>query len=638
MCAIYLALTQTIKFTNLLTANASSGLRDSNAIIIWSTEDPGANILRAFPIPGGGYIAQQYNSDWGNSRFVKYNSNNNYVWDIPVGTISKICPLYDGSFWVAGSDGSWGAQIGYVEKYTSLGVKITGSKISFADFAEVTSGGSFNITCADIAVVDDGLVVCGLFNGNYDLAMGDNTRVIERNGANLNSVIFKIGFDGRLLMVKELSCAPNAIRVSGCKKLYNGNIAFHGYTNNSSSNVPGLACISGYDEFVLVIDGQDLAQNVCTIDWVKTINVSGNHYSLDNMRVNGNTVFLYGSSDASNGFANASTRAVLGPDATWGVNSSILIAFDGNNKGNLLFIDNKAIETFTVACAGFTVDNDGSYIALYTISKSGWTYSKIVKFDDTLQIISEIEIGEAGDITTVNDIAKTGRNIIIVGNANYRFNTGVPAVGIFDAFIYVFGSFQAEIITAPTIADSLYTYGDLMPTLQGGSASIAGTFAWEGTPTLITGTNNYAWIFIPTAALLEPIHGYVSITVQRSIKETPTNQLTVKITTPTSIEFDPIDDAQYSINGGLTWQDSPLFENLKPSTKYTAAYRLKGDDNHEPSLVAANSFVKTLADENNDKKMRWELAGVIAIGVAIIAVVLVVFVRKKTKVTSASKS
>lgn len=625
--AFVLVLTLMLNSANLMATKADSGDRDNNPIIMWSTEDPGAYILRTFPITGGGYIAQQCNSNWGNMRLVKYNSNNNYVWDIPMGTVSNICPLSDGSFWAAGSDGSWGSQIGYIEKYTNLGVKITGSKISFADFAVETSGGSFNITNTSVAVVDDGLVVCGLFNGTYELTLGGGTQIIERTGTNLNSVIFKIGFDGRLLMAKDLSCSPNSIRVTSCQKLANGNIAFCGYTNNYSSNVPGLACISGYDEFILVLDGKALAQNICTIDWVKTINVSGNHYGLDNMRISGNTVFLYGSSDASNGIANASTQAVLGTGATWGANSSILIAFNGDNKGEVLFIESQAIESYTVACTGTVIDNNGNYIVLYTVSKSDWTYSKIVRYDEAIQIISEIEIGEPGDISTAYDIARAGKSIIIVGNANYRFDTGVNSVGSFDAFIYSFNIFPVEITIAPTVENITYNYGDLMPALQGGTATVEGTFSWASGQTLATGTHVYTWIFTPNNSFVDVIVGKISITVLKAIKETPTAEMIIKLITSTSIEFYPIAGAEYSLDSGLTWQDSILFENLAPATEYTATYRLKGDDNYEQSLAAAFFLVKTLPAVNNGFENIWQWL----LGAAIIAGVIVGVIIFKAK-------
>lgn len=51
----------------------------------------------------------------------------------------------------------------------------------------------------------------------------------------------------------------------------------------------------------------------------------------------------------------------------------------------------------------------------------------------------------------------------------------------------------------------------------------------------------------------------------------------------TSLTASAIPGAEYSINGGIDWQDSNVFEGLNPCTSYTILVRMKGDDNHEQS-------------------------------------------------------
>lgn len=51
----------------------------------------------------------------------------------------------------------------------------------------------------------------------------------------------------------------------------------------------------------------------------------------------------------------------------------------------------------------------------------------------------------------------------------------------------------------------------------------------------------------------------------------------------TSLTASAIPGAEYSINGGIDWQDSNVFEDLNPCTSYTILVRMKGDDNHEQS-------------------------------------------------------
>lgn len=51
----------------------------------------------------------------------------------------------------------------------------------------------------------------------------------------------------------------------------------------------------------------------------------------------------------------------------------------------------------------------------------------------------------------------------------------------------------------------------------------------------------------------------------------------------TKLTASAIPGAEYSIDGGKTWQDSNVFENLNPSTSYTILVRMKADENHEAS-------------------------------------------------------
>lgn len=61
----------------------------------------------------------------------------------------------------------------------------------------------------------------------------------------------------------------------------------------------------------------------------------------------------------------------------------------------------------------------------------------------------------------------------------------------------------------------------------------------------------------------------------------------------TSVTLNPIEGAEYSRDGGDTWQDSPEFTGLTPNTQYTFTARLKGDGNHNPSPASAGTTVTT---------------------------------------------
>ena len=67
-----------------------------------------------------------------------------------------------------------------------------------------------------------------------------------------------------------------------------------------------------------------------------------------------------------------------------------------------------------------------------------------------------------------------------------------------------------------------------------------------------------------------------------------------------SITLERIEDnangakAQYSKNGGSTWQDSPVFSGLMPNTTYAFAARYSGTKNHMPSPASAVTEITTV--------------------------------------------
>jgi len=67
--------------------------------------------------------------------------------------------------------------------------------------------------------------------------------------------------------------------------------------------------------------------------------------------------------------------------------------------------------------------------------------------------------------------------------------------------------------------------------------------------------------------------------------------------TPTSITLQAISDQEYSMDGGLTWQDSPTFSGLTPDTDYTFVTRVKATATQNASAVSGAATIRTLADK-----------------------------------------
>ena len=63
--------------------------------------------------------------------------------------------------------------------------------------------------------------------------------------------------------------------------------------------------------------------------------------------------------------------------------------------------------------------------------------------------------------------------------------------------------------------------------------------------------------------------------------------------TDTTISVKPIPDGQYSIDGGNTWQDSPIFDGLDPDTEYEIIQRVPDPNNPGDYIVSDPTHVRT---------------------------------------------
>ena len=77
---------------------------------------------------------------------------------------------------------------------------------------------------------------------------------------------------------------------------------------------------------------------------------------------------------------------------------------------------------------------------------------------------------------------------------------------------------------------------------------------------------------------------------------------TIKETTTTTIEVNPINGGQYSIDGGKTWQNSPIFEGLTPDTEYQIIQRIPDKNNAGEYLVSDPTTAKTRDPNDNPNR------------------------------------
>lgn len=102
-----------------------------------------------------------------------------------------------------------------------------------------------------------------------------------------------------------------------------------------------------------------------------------------------------------------------------------------------------------------------------------------------------------------------------------------------------------------------------------------------------------------------------SIAVKATIVKAPQTDVppvpTEKSKTATSITLETIPNnpvtgakAQYSKDGGRTWQDSPTFTGLSPNREYTFVARYAETDNYNASDISSGEVTITTAEKNDD--------------------------------------
>ena len=253
-----------------------------------------------------------------------------------------------------------------------------------------------------------------------------------------------------------------------------------------------------------------------------------------------------------------------------GVNETI----DGKHDGRITGVDNtmeyrKVVDGNWTACAGTTVTD-----------LAPGTYQVRVKATDT------DFASLAADVTIATGAEKT-----------YTLNVTAPT---FDAATYGYTRPAAQSITITSSGNWQSAISNV--TVDSTDFTIGGSGS-----TVTAGGSIDTWTVQPAAGLAAGYHtatitvtyndgatatALVSFTVAKAAQTTP-GAPTIKSKTWNSVTLETVPDnangakAQYSKDGGTTWQNSPEFRELNPDTTYTFAARYAETSNYNASDCAS---------------------------------------------------
>ena len=250
---------------------------------------------------------------------------------------------------------------------------------------------------------------------------------------------------------------------------------------------------------------------------------------------------------------------------------------------------------FTISKKGITVDitpGGGTYGG--TITPASADLSGVVVGDSVPVTLTYT--GTANDSTAYNSTAaptQAGSYTVTasISSANYKLTGQIIAE-------FVVGKAS---VSVPTIDSKTYTGSVLTANVPASERYIVtdnagGTDAGDYDVTLtLTDANNYRWDGADAAAKT------LTFTITKAAQGAP-EAPTVRSKSWNNVTLEAVPDnentgakAQYSIDGGATWQDSPEFTGLSANTEYSFAARYAETDNYFASQASAELSVTTSA-------------------------------------------
>ena len=185
----------------------------------------------------------------------------------------------------------------------------------------------------------------------------------------------------------------------------------------------------------------------------------------------------------------------------------------------------------------------------------------------------------------------TYERTVVFTPADANYNTVENAVNV--TVINVL----ARVIDKPEPVVENPVYGMTLKdvTLQGGSANIAGSFAWkDNTTPLLAGTNDYSVVFTPEdLELYSPVETVVSLTVAKATPTITVQPVAGELTYGNSLKVSVLSNGAASVEGAFAWKEGEKVLTVGESAQ-TVVFTPTDADNYNTVETEVNvTVVKT---------------------------------------------
>jgi len=523
---------------------------------------------------------------------------------------SSITPCTDSLVFVDSKPSSGGSSSTIIADFYNI--KISGSKCNALRVGDSTNDyillGLHDTQICDNTSVDSAAVEVYTINtSNYGLTLNGDS-AIKNNTASGNAKAGGLSISGRTYV-----------------RLYDDSVI----ANNSSPNAGGVYLASSGSTFSSYLHLYENASVKNNSGATGGVHVSGNTYLYlhDNASVSGNVgtnaggiyvpqkgyLYAYGSAQVTDNTVNSAANNVC-------LSSKAVIRMMSSSK----LTEDFAIGVTMANPDVFTVDwtntmADADYNLYYTSDDSNYTISKDGDELTLLAVPKEAEVTTwptASELTYGNKLSAStlaGGAASVEGTFAWTTPDTIPSAGTAEysvtftptdsAYAPVVGKIPVNVakadpvVTWPTAYNINYNTLLKDVVLDGGEASVEGSFAWKNPNTLPpAGTASYPMVFTPADTdNYNTVEGQVSVKVHKLPSSVMTNPTASDITYGDSLADSVLSGGIGNYAGDFAWEDPTIVPEVGTHT-YTVIFTPE-NPSYEPSSTTVTVKVNPAATD-----------------------------------------